>query len=366
MQQELLKKIKKIKWVLSLLVFFLVVPNASAQVSKDQMADRVQEQIQKGVYQGIMPTDKGQDALVQKNISRFANILRNSAMNGTVDVKSADWLVSGISSYIIGMGYGGLAKTDSQNPQIPDLLKLLARRFDNLNETTVHEWMSASNKLIEKAATYRSEYRDYLVQWLSHPDAIKLRFSSRSNGMYLGEYSLDAVASALANSNQNQDSNQSQVRAGFSTAYFLFDAKNKPIDSRLLTLTLIKTLDSYFQFQKTVDQFTFGNVISGLFDKEYFSKISQIHNFQQAKPDIQKMLSQITSSDGNSISISYEYLTPVLYGLLDIRLPIVYLRSNEIKNVDLDENTGFWVEFKNWKDGWELMSNNQIQAQEPI
>lgn len=324
---------------------------AYAQISAKKIASRVQVGIEQKIeIRKIADTNKVE--AIHQNIKLLTNAIRDSSMKETLDEETASWLIQGIVKYISDLGIGGLSNTNNQ--QIKDLTKLLGQRLNGMDNNKAGDWMAYSNKLLKEARIYRMQYQKYILKRLSTPKYIKVRFSSRSRGMYLGSFSIDSVASGLANMND-----MPQVTDYESSSSY--DATDNAIDSRMLTLSLAKLFKRQFHYQVLRDKFSYGSIVSNLFSEyDYNHPVNEL-DFLHARPYIDKYLAKVIRDQEGTLLISYDGLLSTLYTLTDIREPGVYDNPDAFKGIKskLDASGGFRVKFRNYGGAWKLIVPGQ-------
>lgn len=316
------------------------------QVSQNDLADKIQKGIEGNIPKIATSEKPNSEKQISENIAQIGDAVRDANMKSAIDDQSANWIVDGVVSYCSDLG------VISSQTNVASIVKVLKRRLDSVDNSKVHRWMALSKSLMANAKSYRQEYRKYIVAQFAASQYIELRLDSRSKGTYLGSYSLTAIANILANDKQSVQETENE---GKST----YDATNNGVDSKILTLSFVKLIQDYFAFQKSVNDFSYSNVLSLVFDEKYSYLLDNELTFTQAQPYIEKQLNQIIEKKGETLLVFNDHIMG-LYGLIDIREPGVHESLSNTPVRKDKEASSFAVKFKNYPDYWkELTGNNE-------
>lgn len=345
--------IKEFKSVVMILIFALSVSfQAFAATTTDEIALRVKNGIEEKLQ-----LDKVKDAStlnkIHKNIRLISSAITASKLKGSIDDDVANWLIDGIVRYVSSIEIRRLSVVGDD--YINGIAKHISHLFESSEKT--NNMLRYSKLLLKEAAVYRGKYQSYLVRQFLASKYIKIRLASRGKGMYLGGFHIGSIANLLANASmQNEDKGSAQS----------YDASNNEIDSRILTLSIIKYFNGYFKLQKERDEYSYASCMSTIFTDSSLKHPAKELNFHDALPYINSRLNRVFRKKKSILLISVVDLSMVLYPLMDIREPQVYTKKIPSTKSMLGMPGGFYVKFHNYKEAWKLiiLNDSNIETQE--
>lgn len=333
-----------------LAIAFLLLPFActvtySNQLTGNEIAIKVQNGIEKEVFRNNLQIKEDEKKEIDNNIKIIVDAIRDDSRNVKFSTDTANWIVKGIVEYCSDPG------VINSRSYAKRVAKELTHIFEGLNESKVQQLMSQSKKLMDSAADYRSKYKRYILSKFITAKSVKLRFKSRSRGIQMGGQLITIIANSLANDVRSA----SEGQASDLTTY---DAIKNVIDSRLLTLALVKTIDEHFKFMEKIDEFSYSNILSGAFEKDNSDLLNKELSFEEAKPYIDKMLSGVIQRNGDTLILTFDDFQAVMYSLTAVRLP--GYQQNKVETSETESNEyPFTVSFTNSNDYWALAFNNE-------
>lgn len=327
-------------------IYFVIVSATSASksmaaVPKSELQTQVRQQTETLMLEKVGPEITIQQ---QSLVTLRAKLIADTITSIPVDPISGDvaqWVKESVFA-IVKRNYSSFVMDSPQeNTYVENFVKLLKVRLSVLDEAKGKQFLSRRKALLEADQVYRAQLKQYLVANLASMHIIRLNVGIAAlEGFNDGPTSKIISALELGIRPTNL----------FDPKSANMDVSRNKVDSRILTLGLVKDLDNQFNSEEVKDGFSFGNIVSGAFDDNSSIQLSSLKTFAQAKPLVEKLYSDYVVTSGETSTVDlYKFHWLVFEA---IQLCLLKPKAPSVHNI-----SSIYLTFTSDKDSWLLLSD---------
>lgn len=308
----------------------------SAPIAKSHIQQDVEDTLKQILVNQLVGSSSDSQA-TERVISRARRISLGvaSLKSDEVDDNLAKWIESSIIDLVTNRAAIIAGDSPQAEERVNDIVNQEKLRFSSLDDAKGQKLWLLRTYLLSSAATYRASVQEFLSHRLS---AIKiyrvdLSFSS-ATGMQDNLFS--KVVSAV------------KIPIPADNGTDTTDVRQKPLDNELLTVTLIKEVEAQVGDAQKTDAFSFGNLLSRVYDDNFPIKVAALPNFSETRPQVEAHLGTCLSTEPHFTILNMLRFHHFIY---DSEV----LRFQKVTPLQVNFPSA-WLMFKNDSTAWRLMS----------
>ncbi len=275
--------------------------------------------------------------------------LRSKLIADTIASIPADSISDDVAQWvkesILAVVKRNIASFIMDSPQgktyVENYAKLLKVRFSTLDESKGKQFLLRRKTLLEADRVYRAQLRQYLITSLASVHIVRLNVGVAALQGF-NDGTVSKIISAL-------DLGIRPTYEGDPKPNML-DVSGNKIDSRILTLSLVKDLDDQLTREEVGSGLSFGNIISGAFDDDSSTKLASLKTFAEVKPLVAKLYSEYVVTSGETSTID-------LYKFHYLVFEAIQLCLLKPKAPSEDNISATYLTFTSDKASWLLLSD---------
>jgi len=335
---------------------WIMATTVHADISKERFASEVVTEMQRIMLSQsgtLQRGDQNHKELIRSRCNAVAEAIRSIPVI-SIDDATAQWIKQSILYFVNEPQWGFGDKSGVGKNQFEGFLKQAKERFKVLTSEKSKVLLAKREKAVGDGEVYRSAYARWLASKFSTAKIIEVTFSSpvdtnTTKSSTIKAPNLDAFISAMGYRIGLNEMANGQKRLNF---------ESEQIDSQLLTLALIYSIEKGFEFFATVDVFSLGNLFSRLYAEDP-SLPSHPKSFDEVLPDLERMVQKCLRSEKDILHLDYESFQSLMWAGHNIR------KSNSLPPLDeTPKKFQFNVSFANARESWNLIDGKIEPAKE--
>ena len=328
--------------LLLILSLFLLLTNylwPNTKISKDILKEKVKKQVEEILLEHSADKKSEDDKKRIYQIAERVAKLIIQVPDKEINKETADWISNSISALI-----NNRVEVLIKGGEYADnLIKSLERNrvLKKLNTSNAKQLLKRRDMLLSTGKTYRVAFRKFLIEKLSKADKIQVEFDIRTQH----ESNLLKKESSLLD--EMNDDNESAI--------------SKRINSAILTLMLIRELDSILNQYKKRSSMSEYNLFFLFFDNETEEGKVQPLGFNEVKPNIEKLLKETVVWDDSTAIINISDFKKMINRVSNMRF-INKIQDKDKMKLPLIKQ----IKFANYKESWKLLHKKEIAEAEKV
>lgn len=203
------------------------------------------------------------------------------------------------------------------------------------------------NKYLREATSYRDSLKKLIFEEFSPAKSFTINLGTDINGVALGTDSLIGIVGALGVTLNATDSPTLSYRNSI-------DVSNEDLDSRLLTLSMIRLLKKTFEEQAEIFEVAFNNLFFGIYDSDDPMSISELEKFEDVADEIRGLIGDCIDKKNSKITINWRCFESNLNRSFVVHSSYVEKDSPAFSHEDTPNQKYSYIIFKNNSKTWEL------------